>query len=203
MGQLIRSTTTSFEAIRFSQNARLVPSDQVDIERRKAIARHNAFRSRSSSGGPSMDMSYIHRVNKTFAAKKAVAAASATVDMGRMAPKPASQPASQSVPISGSASARPATEGSVITSIAAEGTAAATYTGASVPSVSRVESEAAYDTQRGAFELRVAKGELSYVPAMVMTIVTQYPEVNFEYLGGFNYVPPSWEPMGSNMNYSA
>ena len=38
MGQLIRSTTTSFEAIRFSQNARLVPSDQVDIERRKAIA---------------------------------------------------------------------------------------------------------------------------------------------------------------------
>ena len=48
MGQLIRFSTTSFEAVRFSQNARLVPSDQVDIERRKAIARHNAFRARTS-----------------------------------------------------------------------------------------------------------------------------------------------------------
>ncbi len=203
MGQLIRSTTTSFEAIRFSQNARLVPSDQVDIERRKAIARHNAFRSREPSGGATMDMNYINRVNKTFAVKKAVASASATVNTGKMASQPVSRPSSQSVALSSSAPAPSAAEGIRNPATVAEGTAAEAYTGASIPSASNVESEAAYDTQRGAFELRVAKGELSYVPAMVMTIITQYPEVNFEYLGGFNYVPASWEPMGSNMHYSA
>lgn len=201
MGQLIRSTTTSFEAIRFSQNARLVPSDQVDIERRKAIARHNAFRLRGSSGGAAMDMSYIHRVNKTFAAKKAVA--TPTANTGKAVSQPVSRPSSQTVAVSHPASAYSSSEGSATQVTVAEGTAAETYTTTSVPSASHVETEAAYDTQRGAFELRVAKGELSYVPAMVMTIVTQYPEVNFEYLGGFNYVPPSWEPMGSNMNYSA
>ena len=201
MGQLIRSTTTSFEAIRFSQNARLVPSDQVDIERRKAIARHNAFRLRSSSGGATMDMSYIQRVNKTFAAKKTVA--TPTANTGKAVSQPVSRPSSQTVAVSNPASVYSSPEGSATPVTVAEGTAAETYTTTPVSSTSHVETEAAYDTQRGAFELRVAKGELSYVPAMVMTIITQYPEVNFEYLGGFNYVPPSWEPMGSNMNYSA
>ena len=204
MGQLIRSTTTSFEAIRFSQNARLVPSDQVDIERRKAIARHNAFRSRGSSGGSSMDLSYVHRINKTFAVKKAAVPTSVKVPSGNMVSHPVPHISSPPAAESGSVSVQSSMTGDIaIAATATEGTVAETYTGVSTPSTATVESEAAYDTQRGAFELRVAKGELSYVPAMVMTIVTQYPEVNFEYLGGFNYVPPSWEPMGSNVNYSA
>lgn len=52
------------------------------------------------------------------------------------------------------------------------------------------EPQAAYTVQRGAFELRVAKGELSYVPPLDMTIIVQYPGTEFEYLGDFNYVPP-------------
>lgn len=203
MGQLIRFSTTSFEAVRFSQNARLVPSDQVDIERRKAIARHNAFRARTSSGGASLDMNYINRVNKAFSVKKSATPASVP------APAVSGKTAHQSAPsvshyqAAGSASAQTAVE----TTGSAVGTSAEVtlqvYTNSSASSAPSVESETAYTAQRGAFELRVAKGEISYVPAMAMTIITQYPEVNFEYLGGFNYVPPSFDPTGSNMNYTA
>lgn len=196
MGQLIRFSTTSFEAVRFSQNARLVPSDQIDIERRKAIARHNAFQTRTSSGGAFLDMNYINRVNKTFAVKKP--AQSVSVPAPVSSEKSATLSASSvrqhqaATPIP----AQPIAEASVAT----RSTEPQVFVGTSASS--GMESEAAYTTQRGAFELRVAKGDVSYVPAMVMTIITQYPEVNFEYLGGFNYVPPSYDPIGSNMNYT-
>ena len=52
------------------------------------------------------------------------------------------------------------------------------------------ESFSRYQTERGAFELRVRRGELTFVPPLVMTIITQYPDVQFEYTGGFHYVPP-------------
>ena len=48
-GQLLKVTTTPFQAVRFSQNARLVSSGSVDLERRKAIARMRAFQSQHSS----------------------------------------------------------------------------------------------------------------------------------------------------------
>ena len=47
--------------------------------------------------------------------------------------------------------------------------------------------------------MRVAKGELTYLPPMMMTIVTQRPSVHVEYLGDFNYVPPR-DDSGSNVN---
>lgn len=59
------------------------------------------------------------------------------------------------------------------------------------------ESFSRYQTERGAFELRVHRGDLTFVPPLVMTIITQYPEVQFEYTGGFNYVPPSSAPNGT------
>lgn len=62
-----------------------------------------------------------------------------------------------------------------------------------------VESSSSYTAQRGAFEMRVAKGELTYLPPMMMTIVTQRPSVHVEYLGDFNYVPPR-DDSGSNVN---
>lgn len=203
MGQLIRFSTTSFEAVRFSQNARLVPSDQVDIERRKAIARHNAFRARTSSGGASLDMNYINRVNKAFSIKKSATPASvpAPATSGKTAHQ--SAPAVSHYQAAGSAPAQSSSEGTVPVASSSGEISPQVYTGSPAPSAPSVESEAAYTAQRGAFELRVAKGELSYVPAMAMTIITQYPEVNFEYLGGFNYVPPSFDPTGSNMNYTA
>ena len=48
--------------------------------------------------------------------------------------------------------------------------------------------------------MRVAKGELTYLPPMVMTIITQRPGVHVEYLGDFNYVPPRDGDSGSNVN---
>ena len=65
MGQLIRATTTPIEIIRFSQNARLIPSNMVDVERRKVIARHNAFQ-HQTTGGASVDMNFMSRVNRTL-----------------------------------------------------------------------------------------------------------------------------------------
>ena len=44
--------------------------------------------------------------------------------------------------------------------------------------------------------------ELSYVPPLVMTIVTQYPDIQFEYTGGFHYIPPREDSSGTNMNVS-
>ena len=69
MGQLIRATTTPIEIIRFSQNARLIPSNMVDVERRKVIARHNAFQ-HQTTGGASVDMNFMSRVNRTFSARQ-------------------------------------------------------------------------------------------------------------------------------------
>ncbi|MBR5509241.1 MAG: hypothetical protein IKV59_04235 [Lachnospiraceae bacterium] len=66
----------------------------------------------------------------------------------------------------------------------------------------QAQAQAAYTQDRGSFELRVAKGELSYVPALDMTVITSYPDVQFEYLGGFQYVPPSSAPTGENVNIS-
>ena len=69
---------------------------------------------------------------------------------------------------------------------------------ASVPDITLVTSSS-YTAQRGSFEMRVAKGELTYLPPMVMTIVTQRPSVHIEYLGDFNYVPPRHE-IGRGVN---
>ena len=63
-----------------------------------------------------------------------------------------------------------------------------------------VETSSSYTTERGAFEMRVARGDLTYLPPMVMTIITQRPQVHVEYLGGFNYVPPSAGEVGGSLN---
>lgn len=207
MGQLIRATTTPIEIIRFSQNARLIPSNMVDVERRKVIARHNAFQ-HQAKGRASVDMNFMNRVNRTFSAKQHTSAAvPQTVDL----PKASSQSSAQDASIrrqtayNGPVSSVPTPEQMSELPISA----GADQTDVSFSDMDAVsmpidtQSQAAYTAQRGAFELRVAKGELSYVPAMVMTIVTQLPQVHFEYVGGFNYVPPDWgQPLGSNLNCS-
>ena len=65
------------------------------------------------------------------------------------------------------------------------------------------ESVSEYLVQREAFEFRIAKGDLSYIPAMSVTIITQYPEVQFEYLGDFNYVPPRKDAAGGLIDIQA
>ena len=63
-----------------------------------------------------------------------------------------------------------------------------------------VEMRSSYTAQRGAFEMRVARGDLTYLPPLVMTVITQRPQVHVEYLGGFNYVPPSAGEVGGSLN---
>lgn len=89
----------------------------------------------------------------------------------------------------------PATEGSGYIPPAGSTAAASVYQ--DQPSV---EASSAYTVERGAFEMRVAKGDVSYIPALAMTIVTQLPEVHFEYTGDFIYVPPRDEPTGAAVN---
>ena len=48
--------------------------------------------------------------------------------------------------------------------------------------------------------MKVAKGDLTYLPPMMMTIITQRPELHFEYLGDFNYVPPREPQRGGAIN---
>ena len=61
----------------------------------------------------------------------------------------------------------------------------------------RQEKTAGYLQDRGAFEMRVHKGDLSYLPAMDMTIVTQLPDIKFEYTGDFIYFPKKPDMGGS------
>ena len=57
-----------------------------------------------------------------------------------------------------------------------------------------------YTLQRGEFEFRVASGDLEYIPALEMTIITSYPKVEFVYTGTPNYVPPKKEPDSPALN---
>lgn len=62
------------------------------------------------------------------------------------------------------------------------------------------EYEAAYDIQRTSFEIRALKGDISFLPGFAITYVTQHPEIHFEYLGDFNYVPPREDTVGGSLN---
>ena len=65
MEQLIKITSVPMRTMRFSQSARLVSSDSVDMERRKALARQMSFRRTHTSGG-SLTMDDITKINRTF-----------------------------------------------------------------------------------------------------------------------------------------
>lgn len=188
MGQLIRATMIPLKTIHFSQPGRLVSSDSIDIERRKAIARHNAMRSNYAAAVGSNDYRYIQQINQTFRRKQV------------------SMPVTESQPSSHSGKSEVQAAVTAPKSIRAVSSVQNTLSVSDVsepylPVQGISESQAAYTLQRGAFELRVAKGELSYLPPLDMTIIVQYPDVEFEYLGDFNYVPPREEDTcGTNMN---
>lgn len=191
MGQLIRATMIPLKTVHFSQPGRLVSSDSIEVERRKAIARHNAMRTNYASTVGANDYRYIQQINQAFRSKKTAApttdssqSAALKLTNGQTAQSVSNQTFSPAAAVSSSSSV--STEQSVET--------AYTYPSASISGVS--ETEAAYTVQRGAFELRVAKGELSYLPPLDMTIIVQYPGVEFEYLGDFNYVPARDEESG-------
>lgn len=203
MEQLLKVTTTPFQAIRFTQSARLVPTDSVELERRKAMARYAAFQLRNSGGSGNMDLKYINQVNSAFTSESPSNRFPVTVRNAarKMDIIPHSAPEStiskqSGAPVSSTANGSASESGE--SQHSPEGARTIPLRHSYQPS----EFQAAYTAQRGSFEMRVAKGDLSVVPPLAMTIITQYPSIQFEYVGGFNYVPPSMDPAGDNMNLS-
>ena len=202
MEPLIKITSEPMRIVRFSQNARLVNPDSVDMERRKALARQASFRSSIGQGTASVED--IKKINHAFSKKNVsvqTSDASKPQVVSRQAqmqvqPQPQASSAPVSVPSQDLSSA-------AADSAVSEAVAAVSSTAAS-PSVPRrdisVETSSSYTAQRGSFEMRVAKGELTYLPPLMMTIVTQRPQVHIEYLGDFNYVPPRDGDSGGNIN---
>lgn len=203
MQQLIKITSVPIQTMSYRQNARLVSSDSVDLERRKALARQMSFH--RSAGRNAVPMKDIAKINRTFS-KRTVTAAPQGQNISRheaafqQVQSSVSQATAQSVPASIKAS-------SVTTAVTDMPLADSVYTevaSTAVPvssgnSVS-MEATSSYATERGAFEMKVAKGDLTFLPPMVMTIVTQRPELHFEYLGDFNYVPPRAPQVGGSIN---
>lgn len=211
MEQLIKVSSVPFQAIRFTQNARLVPADNMALERHKALVRHHAFLSRFRAASGCVDYDFLNQVNAAFSKETKASPPPASFSGLPPAGMPAagrdasgavsrSVPGNQSFPlrpqpVSGAVPASPASFNS---SISGNTDPPVHASSVQVPA----EAAAAYIVQRGSFELRVAKGELSYVPPLVMTIVTQYPDIQFEYTGGFHYIPPREDSSGTNMNVS-
>lgn len=196
MEQLIKITSEPMRMVRFSQNARLVSSQNVDMERRKAVARQMSMRNSAGQGGISVED--IKRINHTFSKKnissqvpEESAAQKVVARQPQVQPQmKASAPSSESV----ASESAPAAASDSAPAVPVSNPAPV-----QVQDVS-VESGTSYTAQKGAFEMRVAKGELTYLPPMVMTIITQRPSVHVEYLGDFNYVPPRDGDSGGNVN---
>ena len=66
MGPLIKITTEPLQMVRFTQNARLVSSDSVDMERRKALARHIAAQRSNPQTQSTVSVEELTRINRTF-----------------------------------------------------------------------------------------------------------------------------------------
>lgn len=197
MQQLIKITSVPIRTASYSQGARLVSSDSVDMERRKALARRMSFQ--RSAGRNFMPMKDIAKINRTFSRR------ASAVPKGQDIPRQetAFRTAQSSVPQMKMPAPSEVSIPDIPVSDAAYTEAVAVSVPSSVPSGSNVdismESSSAYTAELGALEMRVARGDLTFLPPMVMTIVTQYPELHFEYLGEFNYVPPL-DSAGNNIN---
>lgn len=200
MQPLIKITIEPIQITRFTQNARLVSPNSVDIERRKAIARHRMMHKTGLQGSASIEN--LSRINRTF-----------SQHMNTVSPQPQEgqnqsfeQLASQQSRVASVMKSAPRLQASrnipaptANLSATDSASAASADSVASAVTSSQVIQETAqelpaqaglsYTAQRGAFEMRVAKGELTYLPPLTMTIVTQRPSVHVEYLGGYNYVP--------------
>ncbi|WP_373263678.1 hypothetical protein [Hungatella hathewayi] len=194
MQQLIQVTSEPFQCIRLTQNARFVPSDSMDLERRKALARHFVFQQRYHSAGqnPQSDINYVNQVNITFSQNSNSVPVSGSKDMSlpfkQTAVTKQTSKAAHHLPQQTVSESRKMT-----TELTESATAA--------PSNS-MQAQSSYLSERGSFELRVLKGDLTFVPPLVMTVITQYPDIHFEYTGGFNFVPPSAELSQETFNLS-
>ena len=154
MSQLLEFKIKPFEAIHFRQNARLISSDSLVIEKQKALARKAVFVN-APNGGIGASLQYRNKVHHAFSSA---------------APQNEHQKLLQEAALP---------EAPVVPQVkTASGSCASS------------EHQAAYVQQRGQMEVRVASGDVTYVPAIEMTIITSWPGVDFTYTGGFHYAPP-------------
>lgn len=200
MQQLIKITSTPIRTVSYRQGGRLVSSGSVDIERRKALARQMSFQ--RSAGRNFVPVKDIAKINRAFSRRPAAAVTGQNISRQESAFRSAQSSASQMNIPTASAGAAPVPDITVSDAGYAEASAvvSAPVTNSYSSTNISLESSSAYTAELGALEMRVAKGELTFLPPMVMTIVTQYPELHFEYLGDFNYVPPLDSAAGSNIN---
>lgn len=198
MQQLIKITSDPIRIETFSQNARLVSSDSVDLERRKAIARSTALQKTAGQGSASIE--HIRRINRTFSKSSVNTVTPKTENFQEQL---ISHQPQQSSPSSAKMPQMVQPQRPVISSDNEVSSVSAAST-VSVASTATedifAETRSSYTAQRGAFEMRVARGDLTYLPPLVMTVITQRPQVHVEYLGGFNYVPPRESDSGGNIN---
>lgn len=203
MSQLIRVTTTPYQAVHFRQRAQLVPSDMVNIERRKAIARQIAFCSSHTNSG-SIDMDSYQKIHRTFSQPDAPHSAGSSAAFTAASSFSAAGLANTNIAgVSHKYSVNSGSFGQTSGISESEGSAGWQEPGVSYPvsmDGSSNANQAAYDLQRSSFELRAAMGNISFIPGFDITIVTQRPDIEFEYLGGFNYVPPQEASAGEYIN---
>lgn len=167
-----------------------------------------------------MPVEDIRRINRAFAKSQTSHAASSTqphTSVLQHTPRPAARPTVQksapqpsaqnfapsrstvaNIPNGMTVSTEAVLNEAAMAAAAPVSTVGTSYT-AEIRDIS-VETSSSYTAERGAFEMRVARGDLTYLPPMVMTIITQRPQVHVEYLGGFNYVPPSSGEIGGSLN---
>lgn len=197
MQPLIKITSVPIRTASYSQNARLVSSDSVDMERRKALARRMSFQ--RSAGKGFMPMKDITRINQTFSRRTAAAPKGQNISRQETAFRNVQSSVPQ-VKMSAS-SEMPSSDISVSDTVYTKAFAAVSMPVSSSGTRTDIsmESSSAYTAELGALEMRVARGDPTFLPPMVMTIITQYPELHFEYLGEFNYVPPL-DSAGNNIN---
>ena len=184
-GQLLRVTTTPYQSLRFSQSSRLVSSDSVDLERRKAIARMRAFQSQHASGSTAASAGYdfVNQINRTFSVQSAQQPAAPSAENAKAG-------SAQTVSSEEPKAAASASAGQTVSAEPSQAASADMVSSSDVQANLSMETSSAYTMERGAFEFRVATGEVAFLPSLTMTVMTQRPEVHFEYLGGHNYVPP-------------
>lgn len=194
MGQLIRITTTSFEAVRVSGGGRLVPAEQIEAERRSALLR-GILKSQEADVG---SQHFTQEINHSY--HRVQASDSLRKELGNLQDTHPQEMPQLSGP--------PATVPSPAETVAKQAEKAGRYVqtiplqqaASSLPSPEpAAQGSSSYYQERAALEMRVQRGELSFLPPLNMMIVTQRPEIHIEYTGDFNYFP-SPESSGENLN---
>lgn len=197
MAALIKVTSIPFQSTRFTQNARLVPSQSVAAERQRTFSLYHAYQNQYHVKGNSSSLDFMSKYRQTFSSGSPVAI-SPQNSGANLGTAPSVSAASQkSMRDSDTISALNYPSSRQADSVSVNGDEPAAVSSGNSESVSE------YLVQREAFEFRIAKGDLSYIPAMSVTIITQYPEVQFEYLGDFNYVPPRKDAAGGLIDIQA